>query len=152
MPQRPSREASAASRKCDGRTTRFETGSERFGTNQHRWRSARVTSGDDDVTNTDVTHTIPQTLASVFGGKPNLTLTERTAYIAVGLGLAAAGVKPRPNPLLNILALLGGSYLAWSGYTGHCPAKAALLDHNVSTPAHDRIADQGRSAPAAASQ
>jgi threonine/homoserine/homoserine lactone efflux protein len=58
----------------------------------------------------------------------------------VGLGLAAAGAKPRPNLLLTILALLGGSYLAWTGYKGHCPVKAALVEHTASTPAKDRIA------------
>ena len=56
-----------------------------------------------------------------------LTTAERAAYIIAGLGLAAAGVKPRPNPLLNVIALAGGSYLAWRGYTGTCPVKAALL-------------------------
>ena len=57
----------------------------------------------------------------------NLTTAERGAYIVAGLGLAAAGVKPRPNPLLNVIALLGGSYLAWRGYLGNCPVKAALV-------------------------
>jgi threonine/homoserine/homoserine lactone efflux protein len=55
-----------------------------------------------------------------------LTVAERAAYIIAGLGLAAVGVKPRPNPLLNVLALAGGSYLAWRGYMGTCPVKAAL--------------------------
>ena len=54
-------------------------------------------------------------------------MAERAAYIIAGLGLAAAGVKPRPNPLLNVIALAGGSYLAWRGYVGTCPVKAALL-------------------------
>lgn len=57
----------------------------------------------------------------------DLTTSERGAYIVAGLALAAAGVKPRPNPLLNVLALLGGSYLAWRGYVGNCPVKAALM-------------------------
>lgn len=57
----------------------------------------------------------------------NLTTAERAAYIVAGLGLAAAGAKPRPNPLLNVVALLGGSYLAWRGYVGNCPVKAALV-------------------------
>ena len=55
-----------------------------------------------------------------------LTPIERTIYIVAGLGLAAAGAKPRPNPLLNVIALAGGSYLAWRGYVGTCPVKAAL--------------------------
>ena len=53
-------------------------------------------------------------------GGAELTIGERAAYVIAGLGLAAVGVKPRPNPLLNIVALAGGSYLAWRGYTGTC--------------------------------
>jgi len=64
---------------------------------------------------------------SLWSGEPNLTTAERSVYIAVGLGLAAAAVKPRPNPLLNVVALLGGSYLAWRGYVGNCPVKGALF-------------------------
>ena len=64
----------------------------------------------------------------LFSGEPNLSTTQRAIYIALGVGMAAAGAQPRPNPLLNILALAGGSYLAWSGYQGHCPVKAALID------------------------
>lgn len=44
----------------------------------------------------------------------------------LGLGIAAAGAKPRPNPLWNIIALAGGSYLALRGATGRCPVKASL--------------------------
>jgi threonine/homoserine/homoserine lactone efflux protein len=65
---------------------------------------------------------------SLFSGEPNLSTTQRAIYIALGLGMAAAGAQPRPNPLLNVLALAGGSYLAWSGYQGRCPVKAALID------------------------
>ena len=68
------------------------------------------------------------TLASLFEGQPNLSMTQRAMYVAGGLGLAAAGAKPRPNPLLNVLAIAAGSYLAWSGYEGRCPVEAALLD------------------------
>jgi hypothetical protein len=67
-------------------------------------------------------------LSDVFGGPPNLSTAERAIYIAVGLGIAAAGAKPRPNPLLNVLALAGGSYLAWSGYHGRCALKAVVAD------------------------
>lgn len=59
----------------------------------------------------------------------SLTLAERTAYILGGLILAAAGAKPRPNLLWNVLALGAGGYLAWRGAEGSCPAKAALCDH-----------------------
>lgn len=64
---------------------------------------------------------------SLMNGKANLTTAERTLYMLAGLGLAAAAAKPRPNPFLNVLALAGGSFLAWRGYVGQCPVKAALL-------------------------
>jgi uncharacterized membrane protein len=62
---------------------------------------------------------------SVFEGDQNLSFQER-ALSVVGIGLAAAGAKPRPNPLLNVLALAAGAMLAIRGATGHCPVKAAL--------------------------
>jgi uncharacterized membrane protein len=63
---------------------------------------------------------------AVFGGEPNLSWTERAVSVVLGLGIAAAGAKPRPNPLWNIIALAGGSYLALRGTTGRCPVKASL--------------------------
>ena len=63
---------------------------------------------------------------AVFGGEPNLSWTERAVSVVLGLGIAAAGAKPRPNPLWNIIALAGGSYLALRGATGRCPVKASL--------------------------
>ncbi|MDB5595204.1 MAG: hypothetical protein JWM36_2165 [Hyphomicrobiales bacterium] len=57
----------------------------------------------------------------------NLSTGERIVYVLGGLGLAAAAAKPRPNPLLNVLALAAGSYLAWRGANGYCPVKAALV-------------------------
>jgi threonine/homoserine/homoserine lactone efflux protein len=62
----------------------------------------------------------------------NLSSTERLVYIAAGLGLAAAGAQPRPNPLLNVAALAGGAYLAWSGYKGHCAVRAAFTQQGGS--------------------
>ena len=64
-----------------------------------------------------------ENLTSLFEGQHNLTWGERVVYVVGGLGLAAAGAQPRPNPLLNVLALAGGAYLAYSGYKGHCPTK-----------------------------
>jgi uncharacterized membrane protein len=64
---------------------------------------------------------------TTFDDRPNLSAMERGAYIAAGLGLAAAAAKPRPNPLLSVLALAAGSYLAWRGAKGNCPIKAALF-------------------------
>jgi uncharacterized membrane protein len=72
---------------------------------------------------------------SLFESSPNLSFNERALSVAVGLGLAAAAAKPRPNPLLNILALVGGSYLAYRGATGYCPVKATIEGSG----GHDRI-------------
>ena len=73
-----------------------------------------------------MTNMILAKTGALMHGEPNLSTTERGAYMLAGLGLAATAAKPRPNPLLNILALAGGSYLAWRGYAGYCPVKAAL--------------------------
>jgi hypothetical protein len=80
-------------------------------------------------------------IGSLFEGERNLSLTARSLYIVGGLGLAAAGAQPRPNPLLNVLALAGGAYLAWSGYKGHCPIRAALFDQDSSGRTNARIAE-----------
>jgi threonine/homoserine/homoserine lactone efflux protein len=69
-----------------------------------------------------------ENLTSSFEVKPNLPWGERVVYVIGELGLTAASAQPRPNPLLNVLALGGGSYLAYSGYKGHGSAKAALFD------------------------
>jgi len=71
---------------------------------------------------------VPNTSVALFEGEQNLSTPERAIYIAAGLGLAAAGAKPRPNLLLNVLALSGGAFIVWAGYVG-CPVKAALTDH-----------------------
>lgn len=63
---------------------------------------------------------------SLFEGPPNLGFQERAISVVAGLALAAAAAKPRPNPILNILALTGGAYLAFRGATGHCPIKQAI--------------------------
>jgi uncharacterized membrane protein len=67
-------------------------------------------------------------LSDVLSGGPELSAGERTLSVVIGLTLAAAGAKPRPNMLLNLLALGAGSYLAYRGATGYCPVKAALTD------------------------
>jgi uncharacterized membrane protein len=64
---------------------------------------------------------------SLFDGRQNLSTKERGLSVIAGLGLAAAGAKPRPNPVLNVVALLGGAYLAIRGVTGRCPIKQALV-------------------------
>ncbi|PWC28482.1 hypothetical protein [Teichococcus aestuarii] len=59
----------------------------------------------------------------------NLSVAEQAMYVVGGLALAAAGTKPRPNFLLNIVALGAGAYLAWRGTQGYCPMKAAIDGH-----------------------
>lgn len=85
---------------------------------------------------------MPNALA-VFQGPQNLSARERAISAIAGLGLAAAAAKPRPNPILNIVALLGGAYLAIRGATGRCPLKQALQS---SMPT--RIMPAARKAPA----
>ena len=68
---------------------------------------------------------------SLFEGAPNLSMPERAISLVVGLGLAAAAAKPRPNPLLNVLALAGGAFLAYRGATGRDPLNIALLGTNA---------------------
>lgn len=58
----------------------------------------------------------------------HLTFLERGLYIIGGLMLAAAGARPRPNPVLSMAALGIGGYLAWRGAEGSCPAKAVLTE------------------------
>ncbi|MBB3017739.1 threonine/homoserine/homoserine lactone efflux protein [Microvirga lupini] len=86
-----------------------------------------------------MTNMISARAGALMNGEPNLSTTERSVYMLAGLGLAAAAAKPRPNPLLNILALAGGSYLAWRGYMGQCPVKAALMSSSESS----RLAHHG---------
>jgi uncharacterized membrane protein len=63
-----------------------------------------------------------------FNGPQNLSFKERAISVVLGLGLAAAGVKPRPNPVLNVLALAGGAYLAIRGATGRDPIKRMVFN------------------------
>lgn len=60
--------------------------------------------------------------------EPQLSFGERAVSVLIGLGLAAAATKPRPNRALTVAALLAGSYLAYRGASGTCPIKAALTD------------------------
>jgi hypothetical protein len=64
----------------------------------------------------------------------NLTSSQRAIYMIAGLGLAASSLRPRPNPLLSVLALASGAYLAWRGYEGFCPVKAAIIDESDDLP------------------
>lgn len=66
------------------------------------------------------------TLPDVMPEHPNLSIGERSLSVIAGLAIAAAGARPRPNPLLNIAALAIGSFLAYRGATGYCLIKAKL--------------------------
>jgi len=68
---------------------------------------------------------------SIFHAPQNLSAQERAISVIAGLGLAAAGTKPRPNPILNVAALIGGAYLAIRGATGRCPIKQALQSRST---------------------
>lgn len=74
-------------------------------------------------------------LSELTSTNPHLSPGERAVSVVLGLGLAAAAAKPRPNPLLNVVALVGGVLLAYRGATGYCHVKAALPDGGQ----HDRL-------------
>jgi len=57
-----------------------------------------------------------------------LSFAERALSVVLGLGIAPAPAKPRPNVVLNILGLAAGSYLAWRGATGRDPLNVSVLD------------------------
>lgn len=65
-----------------------------------------------------------EAIGDIFGGEPNLSMTERAVSVALGLGLAAAAAQPRPNLWLSFGALVVGVGLALRGATGHCPVKS----------------------------
>ncbi len=73
-------------------------------------------------------------IEDIFGGTPNLSMTERAVSVALGLGIAAAAAQPRPNKWLSLAALVVGVGLAVRGATGHCAVKS--LTHGD----HDRLA------------
>jgi uncharacterized membrane protein len=83
-------------------------------------------------------------LPNVLSGGPELSTGERIGSVVVGLMIAAAGAKPRPNVLLNVAALAAGSYLAYRGATGYCPIKAALTGPRGAqeSPTRTRPADE----------
>jgi len=64
-------------------------------------------------------------------GSGMLSTGERALYVVAGLVMAAVAAKPRPNPVLNILALGAGAYLAWRGAEGSCPVKAMLTERRA---------------------
>jgi uncharacterized membrane protein len=74
---------------------------------------------------------IAQAYDHMTHGSAELSMTERGISLVAGLALAAAGAKPRPNVLLNVLALGAGSYLAYRGATGYCPVKATLVEDDT---------------------
>ena len=82
-------------------------------------------------------------LPDVLSGSPELSTGERNGSVIVGLTIAAAGAKPRPNVLLNVAALAAGSYLAYRGATGYCPIKAALTGALGAQESPGRLAGPG---------
>lgn len=62
---------------------------------------------------------------------PHLSSGERLLSIIVGLGLTSVAAQPRPNVFLSMLALAGGSYLAYRGATGYCIVKASFDDEHA---------------------
>lgn len=62
---------------------------------------------------------------------PHLSPGERLLSVVVGLGLTSMAAQPRPNVFLSMLALAGGSYLAYRGATGYCVVKASLDDKHA---------------------
>lgn len=64
---------------------------------------------------------------------PHLSSGERLLSVIVGLGLTSVAAQPRPNIFLSMLALAGGSYLAYRGATGYCAVKASFDDKHAST-------------------
>jgi hypothetical protein len=74
-----------------------------------------------------------QSLSFFDESSQNLSTKERVISAILGLGLAAAATKPRPNPWLSVAALISGSYLAIRGATGRDPLKPyvqKLLGHD----------------------
>src|SRR5215204_2902649 len=82
-------------------------------------------------------------LPDVLSGSPELSTGERIGSVIVGLTIAAASAKPRPNVLLNVAALAAGSYLAYRGATGYCPIKAALTGALGAQESPGRLAGPG---------
>lgn len=66
------------------------------------------------------------TMHALVPHQQNISMGERSLSVVGGLAMAAAAATPRPNPLLNVIALAVGSYLAYRGATGYCPIKAQL--------------------------
>ena len=63
------------------------------------------------------------------GTPETMSFLERAISVVLGLGLAATAARPRPNPVLSVLALAAGSYLAWRGATGRAPIKSMFVNN-----------------------
>ncbi len=74
-------------------------------------------------------HVSTMPVSTHLGGE--LSMTERSVSVVAGLILAAAAARPHPNPLLNVLALGAGSFLAYRGAMGYCPIRAVLADKSI---------------------
>ena len=67
-------------------------------------------------------------LSQYTTANPHLSSGERLLSILAGLGLTSVAAQPRSNVFLSMLALAGGSYLAYRGATGYCMVKESLND------------------------
>ena len=65
---------------------------------------------------------------------PHLSSGERLLSVLAGLALTSVAAQPRSNVFFSMLALAGGSYLAYRGATGFCVVKASLNDEYPNTP------------------
>jgi uncharacterized membrane protein len=75
-----------------------------------------------------MTNAVTDMYEHTFGGRRNLSLTERAASVAFGLAMAAGGLNRKGG--LGLLMGVAGGALALRGLNGHCPVKAALEHRN----------------------
>ena len=67
-------------------------------------------------------HPLQQAYDSVFGGRRNLSTGERVGSVALGLAMAAGGLKRADG--WGALLGLAGMALTARGVSGHCPVKS----------------------------
>ncbi len=78
-------------------------------------------------------------LSKYTDADPHLSTGERLLSVLLGLGLTSVAAQPRSNVFFSMLALAGGSYLAYRGATGFCLVKASLNDQYPKAAAPARI-------------
>jgi threonine/homoserine/homoserine lactone efflux protein len=78
-------------------------------------------------------------LSQYTSADPHLSSGERLVSVLAGLALTSVAAQPRSNVFFSILALAGGSYLAYRGATGFCVVKASLNDEHAAPPVARRL-------------